>query len=646
MKAIGLKPSNVRRKGLKEAQALAKKHEVPPPQHIIDAHANPENIADYDKCVADIIKSSTPYSLFLQSLHSKIHPGYYDVTSEDGTYMVKDFRGHFVPKLDCVLTTDGRYYQHSSSMLTSASSSEGSQRIAQQVRNPTCRKHIVGFHLNPDSYMAVPIADCFQDFTTVIRISDFLKGINTWFSGFLSEEERASLSYSDSPVNLLNNVLITPDVRIESLLKTTLEEDAYKTIPSGFGEFSGLKLKVNDGSTLSNYLNTNNGCVVLLRADSSYRVGGSVSGFSVGDERVAIPYTTNHPFFDALNIKFAREVVVAPGMSIKDPLLTPNNHGELCGYTTRITGYKPCFLSLEGEKVDDYTPYLGIELEMNVSEEDRMSDIVELIANTPFGDYCIFKRDGSLDCDVGLELVTVPATLNYHKKMFNDYFFDDVHNFQRFFDIDESCGMHVHISKKSFITNPKNTVKKFRTNKNVSGSIPLGMFISFINGSYNSSFIDAIAGRSAGEYRQRTRLTGNSEDGIKTSAKIAKTVKLTGPSLQRGNSHGLGRGAVNLNPAYTTEVRIFASTTEKVDLFARIDFCVALLKYCKEGSIQAVGYGQFVDWVVGEVGFRREFKDLVNWLGVKGYAERIRKENKLTGKVNYIITKKTTLKGN
>lgn len=112
-------------------------------------------------------------------------------------------------------------------------------------------------------------------------------------------------------------------------------------------------------------------------------------------------------------------------------------------------GYKPLFCS-------DFTPsnfdfkkvsyerkknlYCGVELE--ISGDKSSLFLKENLLN----DFIYFKCDGSLDYD-GIEIVSMPATLNYHlynwKKIFSSISKFGLNNL-------DNCGLHFHFNRDYF----------------------------------------------------------------------------------------------------------------------------------------------------------------------------------------------------
>ena len=175
--------------------------------------------------------------------------------------------------------------------------------------------------------------------------------------------------------------------------------------------------------------------------------------------------------------------------------------------------------------------FLGVELEYNTPNKD----IALLHAARTLATHAIFKRDGSINN--GFEIVTTPATLDEHLKEFS-LFFGKIN----LFEAHQSCGMHVHISRKPL------------------SKLTEGKLVEFMNREDNRNFIETIAGREANSYcRQDTDRT------------------ISYPFL---NTDGARYNTLNINNRHTLEFRIFSSPKSFEDLKYKLEFVVALTTFC------------------------------------------------------------------
>jgi hypothetical protein len=100
-----------------------------------------------------------------------------------------------------------------------------------------------------------------------------------------------------------------------------------------------------------------------------------------------------------------------------------------------------------GELSDVVKGYYGIELEIDNGEDKREAARVIQDAG---GDCIYLKHDGSLSCD-GFEIVTHPATLDYHMKYMP---WRDIISAARDYNYVShdagTCGLHIHASRSLF----------------------------------------------------------------------------------------------------------------------------------------------------------------------------------------------------
>lgn len=178
--------------------------------------------------------------------------------------------------------------------------------------------------------------------------------------------------------------------------------------------------------------------------------------------------------------------------------------------------------------------YCGIELEI---QGDNKIGVVEENVSDPFFYY---KNDGSLTED-GIEIVSHPATLKYHKdhwkKMFDSFYsngMDDLDN----------CGLHFHFNRDFF------------TNNNIAS---LDYFIN-----KNVDIVERIGGRKI----------NNAYFEI-----IDKRLSDWGKDVYRDRYV-----ALNLQNENTIEIRFFASTNCYNVFIERLKTAFALVYFCKKNN--------------------------------------------------------------
>lgn len=303
------------------------------------------------------------------------------------------------------------------------------------------------------------------------------------------------------------------------------------------------------------------------------------------------------------------------GFNAKMTLPTCNEKGSLLNYFAKAPGLKIPFIKKEKEKDPIF---LGLELEVESRDPSKngRKEVVRSIAGSPLCEHVIMKSDRSIE-PYGLEIVTVPATLTIHKERLAALFSPET-QLNKKFRSSPATGIHIHVSKKAFTR------------------LSLGKFISFINKPENDAFINAMAGRpptgycTKGDFPAIGKIQATKrEKGIDISARIGAYTSLTGPSSVTHH-----RNSVNLSNEATVELRIFKSTNSKANLFRKLEFTEALVKFCKVASLQQMTTYDFVNYLI-QPSQQKEYPYLLNWLGEKGHVSRTRVRIKGKHKYTY-----------
>jgi hypothetical protein len=325
---------------------------------------------------------------------------------------------------------------------------------------------------------------------------------------------------------------------------------------------------------------------------------------------------------------------------------TDNNRGRLLSYSSKVEHAKQSFMLTDGERAfqdqlrkskkpdqaDTRPIFMGVELEFVARGEGRsdegLSKLISKIANSKFGDHAIMKSDASIG-SYGLEIVTVPATLEYHRQMFIENFFSKDNSFHRDLMSTERCGLHVHISK------------------NVFTPITLGKFIAFINSPSNANFMDKMSGRPPNTYCKRVAVKGKNAKGVDVSAVIAKKVcEVRNGKIGRIAHRHMDydrREAVNLNNTHTIELRMFKATNDKNNFLRKLEFCESLVKFVREHSLQQMTVYDYVNFILRGDN-KKVYSRVLLWLATKGYVDHEIRKVKDTGRIVNIYSKNKVVK--
>ena len=265
----------------------------------------------------------------------------------------------------------------------------------------------------------------------------------------------------------------------------------------------------------------------------------------------------------------------------EDNPIRADNMGLVLDYSTRIDKINgnTRFLALGEKKKSlaqkysyhtfrvpevDYTFYMGVELEVGRKRNTPSDICLKVLSDLNKGwtlgqkySFGILKRDGSLPIH-GFEIVSAPATLEYHKTAW-DVFFDNSAKYLRSYTLSQ-CGMHVHVSKQTFRDNGKGS------EKNPAGHV--GRFLNFYNRKDNRAFITLIAGRSANSY---------------TSYHPKKVTDRLGQSITPTNVDR--HQSINLKNEHTIEVRIFKGNVNKEGFMKNIEFVHASVEFTRQAGI-------------------------------------------------------------
>jgi hypothetical protein len=349
-------------------------------------------------------------------------------------------------------------------------------------------------------------------------------------------------------------------------------------------------------------------------------------------------------------IKFALEVDKKIPNKINHP--SDNNRGRIMPYSSKVPDYKASFLMTKDEedyyKVNkkDRSIFLGLELEYIIKKSRTLkfdrpalcSATMKNIADSPFGNHCLMKFDrsigeGEMQNATGFEIVTVPATLAYHKEMFDKHFFMYCSKTKKWvcrhpIMAATTCGLHVHIGKDAFI--PADDVSKIR--KNPKGGhlatfrLRIGKFIGFMSSHENLKFISDVAGREPNSYCLPNQVKQKNRFGVHNGIGSAKSIQ-----PNQGYKAFPRRSIVNTENPETIEIRVFDSTTDRNQLFRRLEFCHALVEFVKVCSPRQLTVYHFVSWLCDEKNGKRNYPALLHWLSTRkmvGITKKVQGFNK------------------
>lgn len=254
--------------------------------------------------------------------------------------------------------------------------------------------------------------------------------------------------------------------------------------------------------------------------------------------------------------------------------------------------------SFKPSPTGDFTMGIELEVEATESRKKRVGECADYF-NASYN-YAMFKSDGSLDSELGFEIVTAARRLSDHVKMFKDWEPEDLVSWDA-----GNCGMHVHIDSRAFTP------------------LTLGKFLMFFNSPDNAQFIRDIAGRHPKFDNQAQSYAAtidknyvNNPERVKKSRHDNESryrmVNVTNLTHSEQERLGMRVDRQSKGDYSTIEVRIFRGTLRKDRLLAQIEFAHAAVAFCRAASWQEMDGDAFKHWLSVTEGYPH----LRRWYGV------------------------------
>jgi len=198
----------------------------------------------------------------------------------------------------------------------------------------------------------------------------------------------------------------------------------------------------------------------------------------------------------------------------------------------------------------------GVELEMEPRRNTTQAEVCRALDGARGNGTYILKEDGSLDS--GVELVTLPYTLDYHRESFDwRGVLRGVQTIARSGAGTNNCGMHVHVNRKAV------------------SPLTVGKVLVFLNSSHNAGLVATIAQRSNNGYARRD-----------SSKKIT-------------DIYGCNRyDMLNVSGDSTIEFRLFKGNLRPERVIKNLEFCHAIIRFCESTGIKKSTLGtNFLAWI-------------------------------------------------
>lgn len=255
--------------------------------------------------------------------------------------------------------------------------------------------------------------------------------------------------------------------------------------------------------------------------------------------------------------------------------------------------YKPYpnFLSEQKVPSERNALFMGVELEIDKGERP-CACAEELAEIETYDDEFYMKHDGSLE-DVGIEIVSHPATLSYHLNRFQ---WKEVFSTAKKFGYKShdagTCGLHVHVSRAYLAADENGVTSEDREELNTA------KIILFVEKHW-----DEMVRFSRRDRYQLDMWAKCPDSAITPEDEIGdikdKLYNLTDDRYQ----------AVNLCNSSTIEFRLFRGTLNLNTFKATLEFVQLLCDYCKEHNLKEVldsSWDDLISW--------REYPELATYL--------------------------------
>jgi hypothetical protein len=212
--------------------------------------------------------------------------------------------------------------------------------------------------------------------------------------------------------------------------------------------------------------------------------------------------------------------------------------------------------------------FFGVEIEVeckNGELEEKAEEVGNLVSN-----FCIIKDDASLTN--GFEIVSSPCSLAKHVELWKPFFEKLPRGLTSFNTT--TCGLHVHASRRPL------------------SQLTIAKIVCFVNSEANRHFVEKLAQRKSGNwarYHDKKLANGAQENPQRYEA-------------------------VNLQNKATIEFRIFKGTLKPESVFKAIEFCAALIEFCKPASRSlndSLSRHLFVEFVKQN---KKEYPHLSAWM--------------------------------
>lgn len=228
----------------------------------------------------------------------------------------------------------------------------------------------------------------------------------------------------------------------------------------------------------------------------------------------------------------------------------------------------------------------GYGIELEIDDGDNRQEAAEDIMEAG-GDHIYLKEDGSLSY-MGMEIVTHPASLNYHMHYFpwTDICNAALYHGYRSHDTD-TCGLHIHASRELFGDTQQEQ------------DLTIAKIMLLVDRWYESHIVRF----SRRDLRNMKRWADKPNAGIRPEDN--DTDAITKSKKHAGDRYR----AINICNYRTVEFRFFRGTLKRDTIIASIQWIDVIIQYCRNTPLKDL-FNATWDEIFGNTGY----KELTNYL--------------------------------
>ena len=248
--------------------------------------------------------------------------------------------------------------------------------------------------------------------------------------------------------------------------------------------------------------------------------------------------------------------------------------------TQKVTGdlmkgvpamWEHAFSMLDNEADNKAQIWMGFEWE-NSDDRNKTQNLIRNLHTKEISKYLNWSPDGQL------ELISIPATLEFHKWYLSEHFFKERLD-GTLKEPHDRAGFHVHIDHKSL--NPRTLIR----------------MMAFMHLKDNEKFCTEICQRPMDIYSTRNTV-------IFKHMKYGKQKRISGCNLKfdenfkRLDMPDQGRCIFNCFSHHgTLEMRMFRSSIRMDEVFMKLEFVHALVTYCRKACFNKLYVEEFIEFI-------------------------------------------------